>query len=1009
MNANHASSLPVVQYKSLSEILAAHKLAKDAPKRTDTHLENGEYKNKFRIPPEMENQFEDLYYRDAIKSNRPNYILEHQFMRDGDTVPGTIAVDLDFKYASDSLERRYTRDAHIVPFLQRLMMEIHRLYSLDADDTTIRAFILEKPSPRLKDPGTVSDGVHMIVGLSVPMLHHMWLRDKMVAWVDQHWCTPTDKEGAPVPTFLDTANSAESIVDKALMAGNTAWLKYNSRKEGDIMVYKATAAYEYGLDDGNEWNPAQGCEVSADGCKFGPWIQTDISPPVSPAGESQWLKKYYRELSLRNRNVPTGVTRESMDAELGDYRASKDRSRRGAVSEGGTNITGGGDDGIPCIDPSVLRCINDDAGIADCVQLFFDNLSPDDSTTREMWEYTMSLPVEYYGKGSYQKRLNVGFALHDYSPKMLVTYIAFCAQRESFDYSRVPDICDKWASFTPRPDGVKHVSIMWWSMTSAPDKWRDIRENTVDYLIDQTLETVTINDVNNPRKKNANGCSDCDKADILYRLARGRFKCASIRGNVWFHFRNHHWTEDDQGTTLRAMISNELRALYRKKVRSIMLQLSESTDVESDHYKIMLLRANKVLDIVTSLGNRSTKDNILHEARERFYDPKFLEMLNTNMYLTCFENGVLDAKTKTFRPGYPEDYISKCTRTNYVPLSEQPPEAIERTYNYLRQVFPEPDTMEYAIDHLASLWVGDSSKNQCLHFYEGFGQNGKSRFVRLITMMLGTYAVYIDVGFYTQDRGRMGDATPELWAIIAARYIYSSEPNEGARLVEGPMKQVTGGTDDIAARAPYGQLVTFLPQANAAIQCNNLPVVVTTDHGTWRRLRRLIFLSLFTRTPVKGDPNRPYQFPLMEPDQMKTLFEEMKTVLASITIDRMFKTEGLVKLCPAVEVASNEYKEDQDVVAAFIGDKLEAKAGGVVRVVELNKEFADWCIEVHGNKELARKKQKDLHTRLDGMYGINGKKVGWKGVAIKYDIPAYELGAVELEDDEHSIDEHTTL
>ena len=1015
--SNASSSSPStfanVKYKSLSEFLAAHQLAKDAPKRTETHLENGEYKRKFKILPEEEDHFEELYYRDVIKANRPNYILENQFMRDGDAVPGTIAVDLDFKFAGESLVRKYTIKEHILPFLQRLMMEIHRLYSLDADDTLIRAYILEKPSPRLKEPGTVSDGVHMIVGLSVPMLHHQWLRDKMVAWVHQHWCTPTIESGSDqdvASTYLDTANDAEGIVDKALMAGNTAWLKYNSRKAEDTMVYKVTAAYEFGLEDGDGWLPAHGCEVSVDGGKFGPWIQTDISPPTVPTGELQWMKKYHRELSVRNRNVPSGVTRESMDAELGDYRAARDRNKRGDAFEGGA-CSSGGNDGIPCIDPGILRCIHDDAAIAECVQLFFDNLSPDDSATREMWEYTMSLPAEYYGKGSYQKRLNVGFALHNYSPKMLVTYIAFCTQREDFDYSRIPDICDKWASFTPRADGIKSCSIMWWSMTSAPDKWTAIRENTIDYLIDQSLETITIHDVNNPRKKNAHGCSDCDKANILYRLARGRFKCASIKGNVWFHFRNHHWTEDDQGTTLRAMISNELRALYMKKVRVIMSQLAESTDVESDHYKIMQLRADKVLDIVKTLGDRKMKDNVLYEARELFYDSKFLEMLNTNMYLTCFENGVVDAKEKTFRPGYPEDYISKCTKTNYIPLSEQSPEAIARAYAYLSQVFPEPETMEYALDHIASLWVGDSSVNQCMHFYEGFGQNGKSRFVRLLSMMLGTYAVYIDVGFYTQDRGKMGDATPELWAIIGARYIYSSEPNEGARLVEGPMKQVTGGTDDIAARAPYGQLVTFLPQANAVMQTNNLPTVVTTEHGTWRRLRRLMFLALFTRNPVKGDANRPYQFPLMEPEQMKLLFEELKTVLASITVDRMFKTGGLVKMCGTVEAASNEYRSEQDIVAAFMGEKIESRSGSVVRAAELNKEFADWCFTAHGSKDVARRKQKELHQRMNSLYGNNVNKTGWKGASIQYDLPAYDLGTTggDEEDDERSIDNDTLL
>lgn len=984
------SHVPPAPIKSLTEFLVAHALAKDAPKKADTHLENGNYKRKFKIALEEEDHFEELYYRDVIRPNTPHYLLEEQFMRDGDNIPGTLAIDLDFKFAGESLVRQYTMATHILPFTRALMMEIHRLYDLDPDDTLIRAFILEKPAPRVKNAGTVSDGIHMLIGLAIPMLHHTWLWEKMVAWVNEHWCTATNAQGEPVPTFLNTVNDATSIVDRALMAGNTAWLKYNSRKAGDTMIYKVSHAYEFGIDM-DDWTPAQGYDGTVSDGKFGPWVQTDISPPSAPSGELQWNKKHYRELSVRNRKVPVGVTRESMDAELGEFRTARDRTRAGIVDDpaSSSGIGGRKQDGVPNIDPNQLRLICDDTSLGECVQLFFDYLSPNDSVTREIWEYTMSLPPEYYAKGSYQKRLNVGFALHHHSPNMLVVYIAFCAQRDEFDFNRVPDICDKWMSFAPRPGGIQSKSLAWWSRTSVPEKWSAIRESTIDYLIEQSLETITIHDVNNPRKKNANGCSDCDKALILYRLASGLFKCASIRGNVWFAFRNHHWMEDDQGTTLRAMISRELRALYLEKARGIMKVLGEATDIESDHYKVLQLRADKVLEIAKALGDRKTKDNVLFEAREMFYDPDFLQNLNTNMYLTCFENGVLDMKAKVFRPGYPEDYITKCTNTRYTPLCEQPPEAIERTYAYLRQVFPVPSTLEYVIDHIASLWFGDSSVNQRLHMYEGVGSNGKSRFVNLLCKMLGTYAVYIEVGFYTQDRKQLGDATPELFAIIGCRLMHSAEPNEGASLVEGPMKQVTGGTDEISARAPYGQLVTFIPQVNPIIQTNNLPKVITTDHGTWRRIARILFLALFTRTPVYNDPNQPYQFPLLSPEKMKEMFEEMKTVLASISIDRAMKTGGVIGMCESVLAASEEYKQDQDIVAAFMSDKIESHSGGVVKHSELRKEFDEWCINIHGTKHLAQRKFKDLTARMDRQYGNTGKRQMWQNASVKYDIPFY--------------------
>ena len=42
-----------------------------------------------------------------------------------------------------------------------------------------------------------------------------------------------------------------------------------------------------------------------------------------------------------------------------------------------------------------------------------------------------------------------------------------------------------------------------------------------------------------------------------------------------------------------------------------------------------------------------------------FYDPdvKFMDLLDSNPYLMCFNNGVIDFKTKEFRPGRADDYL----------------------------------------------------------------------------------------------------------------------------------------------------------------------------------------------------------------------------------------------------------------------------------------------------------------------------------------------------------------
>ena len=60
----------------------------------------------------------------------------------------------------------------------------------------------------------------------------------------------------------------------------------------------------------------------------------------------------------------------------------------------------------------------------------------------------------------------------------------------------------------------------------------------------------------------------------------------------------------------------------------------------------------------------------MREAAEIFYDGEFIRNMDTNKYLMCFNNGVIDFANKVFREGYPEDYITKTTKINYVPYNE---------------------------------------------------------------------------------------------------------------------------------------------------------------------------------------------------------------------------------------------------------------------------------------------------------------------------------------------------
>jgi P4 family phage/plasmid primase-like protien len=601
----------------------------------------------------------------------------------------------------------------------------------------------------------------------------------------------------------------------------------------------------------------------------------------------------------------------------------------------------------------------------------------------------MILPAQYYqfryeGKSTYDKWIRVCWALKNTSHRLLISWIAFCAKADGFDYSTIPQLCDMWEKHDPRKQGgLTKLSLVYWARTDAKEAYDVLKANSIQHYLNETIYTNFGG--KNKCEEEKSGCSDYDLARVLYQMFKHEYVCVSIKGDKWFQYKNHRWKQNDCGTNLRNAISEELRTLYKNKHMEIMLTVVEPVDgVVPDGFDKNINDskrngANKCSTIINKLGRTNDKKNIMTEAKELFYDPLFMERLDTNPYLLCFNNGVIDFKTKEFRKGLPEDCISMTTKINYVPISPLAHQCVVDEINqFMYELFPEQELRDYMWDHLASSLIG-TSVTQTFNMYIGEGSNGKSVLVSLMEQVLGEYKGVLPLAAVIDQRGRVGGLTPELVNLKGKRLAVMQEPRKGDVMNEGMMKELTSGKDPITCRAPYmTEMMTFIPQFKLIVTCNTLMGVKANDHGTWRRIRAVPFKSLFTTDPVEGDPAKPYQFKLV-PD-IDEKFESWKEVFAAMLVERAFETEGSIKKCSIVEAKSSSYRDSQNIIAGFIREKLVKNSTGKLRKNELRLEFSAWYQENHGGKE---PNIKELHEYMDKEYAYNGKH--WVGVEIKYD------------------------
>jgi hypothetical protein len=174
-------------------------------------------------------------------------------------------------------------------------------------------------------------------------------------------------------------------------------------------------------------------------------------------------------------------------------------------------------------------------------------------------------------------------------------------------------------------------------------------------------------------------------------------------------------------------------------------------------------------------------------------------------------------------------------------------------------------------------------------------------------------------------------------------------------------------------------MVEFDVQAKCHLACNDKPKVNTNDGGTWRRLKVIDFPSKFVHNPRPGTN----ELPMDETIESKVLSKEWAECFMAYLVHLYTEGKGLHKLVPPKEVDAytNEYKEDSDAIAKFMGEyfhPLEPPSGdGPVEGVTWSAIQAQFLMWKRENE--VRASMPELRKRIEMQYGVlpKGGNAGW--------------------------------
>lgn len=303
-------------------------------------------------------------------------------------------------------------------------------------------------------------------------------------------------------------------------------------------------------------------------------------------------------------------------------------------------------------------------------------------------------------------------------------------------------------------------------------------------------------------------------------------------------------------------------------------------------------------------------------------DPLAVNMANGTLLFARPENGK-PASVRLVRPRR-EDRITKAGTAVY------DPNATCSAYDtFLARVQPKEEMRAFLDVWAGYNMLGDASAQKMAIFY-GEGANGKGVWINTKRAILGDYAWAASINTFVEaDRARKGsDASPDLAALAGRRMVYANEAEEGSKLSDGLVKELTsdepkGGVRELM-KPPFELPITF----KNTIIANNKPRI-GTDHGIRRRVQLV-------------------PWDIIIPDEERDLQLKAKLVVeASGILNRMvsgalqYLSSGL-PMPETIREATEAYLDENDILGKFLALCIERVPGETMGSSALHELFAAW-------------------------------------------------------------------
>jgi putative DNA primase/helicase len=497
----------------------------------------------------------------------------------------------------------------------------------------------------------------------------------------------------------------------------------------------------------------------------------------------------------------------------------------------------------------------------------------------------------------------------------------------------------------------------WIEAGGSREQLKDIVEKTSAFEISTEAQS---NQTESPHDGNLRSLlkqlrNDTGNAERLILMFGNRLRhCPALR--KWLVWDGRRWAVDDTGAS---------RRLAKQSMLEYLGQATLAGDEDHKRFAYGSLEARRIANLLT-----------MAEC-ELVVTP---DQLDTHPFLLNFLNGTLDLRTDELAPHNPDHFMTKLVHYNYdrrrkcrlflafiarvmgnhPDASELELERAERMVRYLQRA------IGYSLT--------GTTEEKAVFVPFGKGNNGKTTLLSTIHSLLEEYSVLLQSDTLMARR-ESNNTQADLADLRGARFVMTSETEEGQRLSQGKLKRITQGMGKIKATRKYENPIEFPETHKLWMDTNSKPTIpAADDQATFNRLHPIPFTV--TIPPEEIDKSLP-----------RKLLLEAEGILAwAVEGSKQWSQHGLGKP-PEVAAANDDWRAENDQLGRFIEEccVLAESLSGRGRPLYLcYRQWAEGAGESAITEALFGRRLKDRgfssrHDRCGSVYTGIALRVGASG------------------------------